>query len=161
MALNDIICRSLKTAGVPSVLEPVGLDRGDGKRPDGLTIFPFKRGLSLCWDATCVNTFSETNILNSAISAASAAEEAEKSKRLKYPALVRRFQFEPIAIETTGVFGPSSANIIREIGHRLRNATGEPRETSWLKQRLNIAVQRGNAITILASVRYLTNHSEA
>ena len=133
------------------------MDRGDGKRPDGLSIFPFKRGLCLCWDATCVNTFANTNLFNSAVSAASAAEEAEKLKRLKYPALVQRFQFEPIAIETSGVFGPSSIKIIREIGQRLRAATGEPRETSWLKQRLSIAVQRGNAVTILASVKYFVS----
>ena len=30
-ALNDIIKRGLETAGFPSQLEPVGLDRGDGK----------------------------------------------------------------------------------------------------------------------------------
>ena len=28
-------------AGFPSQLEPVGLERGDGKRPDGITLFPF------------------------------------------------------------------------------------------------------------------------
>ena len=55
-ALNDVIKRSLQTAGVPSILEPVGIDRGDGKRPDGITIFPFSRGKCLCWDATCVYT---------------------------------------------------------------------------------------------------------
>ena len=159
-AINDIICRALKSAGVPSVLEPICLDRGDGKRPDSLTIFPFKKSLCFCWDATCVNTFSDTNLLNSAVAAASAAEDAEKRKRLKYPALVQRFQFEPIVIETSGVFGPSSANIIREIGHRVRGATGEPRGISWLKQRLSIAVQRGNAVTIMSSIKHLTNIRE-
>ena len=28
-------------AGFHSQLGPVGLDRGDGKRPDGITLFPF------------------------------------------------------------------------------------------------------------------------
>ena len=32
-ALNDIIKRALSSAGFNAVLEPVGLDRGDGKRP--------------------------------------------------------------------------------------------------------------------------------
>ena len=57
-ALNDVIKRSLQTAGVPSLLEPTGIDRGDGKRPDGMTIFPFAEGKSLVWDATCVNTYA-------------------------------------------------------------------------------------------------------
>ena len=30
-----------EVAGFPSQLEPVGLDRGDGKRPDCITLFPF------------------------------------------------------------------------------------------------------------------------
>ncbi|XP_029657503.1 uncharacterized protein LOC115231671 [Octopus sinensis] len=41
-ALNDVIQRGLTAAGIPSILEPVGLARGDGKRPDGLSTFPFE-----------------------------------------------------------------------------------------------------------------------
>ena len=51
-ALNDIIKRALDAAGFPFQLEPVGLDRGEGKRPDGITLFPFQSGKSLIWDAT-------------------------------------------------------------------------------------------------------------
>ena len=47
-ALNDVVRRALKSAGIPSIMEPVGVDRGDGKRPDGLTVFPFSNGKSLC-----------------------------------------------------------------------------------------------------------------
>ena len=42
-ALHDIIKRALSFDGFNAVLEPVGLDRGDGKRPDGMTVFPFSR----------------------------------------------------------------------------------------------------------------------
>ena len=34
-AINNITKRSLDTAGLYSILESVGLDRGDGRRPDG------------------------------------------------------------------------------------------------------------------------------
>ena len=44
-ALNDIIKRALSTA----VLETVVLDRGDGKHPDGMTVFPFSMGKYLIW----------------------------------------------------------------------------------------------------------------
>ena len=37
--LNEAVQRSLGSAHVTSILEPVGLDRGYGKRPDGITIF--------------------------------------------------------------------------------------------------------------------------
>ena len=39
-ALNDIIHRALTTSHIPSRLEPTGLDRSDGKRPDGITMVP-------------------------------------------------------------------------------------------------------------------------
>ena len=61
-ALNDVVKRALQRAGLPSVLEPPGLDRGDGSRPDAITVFPFSKGRSLVWDCTCVDTFAETHL---------------------------------------------------------------------------------------------------
>ena len=158
-ALNDIICRALKSSGIPSVLEPVGLNRGDGTRPDGITIFPFSQGRALCWDATCVNTFGESSVNDTAIEVGHAAAKAENSKRAKYPDLVRRFRFKPVAIETSGVFGPSTKNIVYEIGKRISEKTGDKRETIWLKQRLNIAIQKGNALSIISSAKHMTGYS--
>ena len=48
-----------------------------------------------------------------------AAAKAENAKRSKYSDLVRRYRFEPIAIETSGVFGLTIRNIVHEIGKRL------------------------------------------
>ena len=56
--MNDVVKRALQKAGMPSVLEPPGLDRGDGSRPDGITVFPFSGGRSLVWDCMCVDTFA-------------------------------------------------------------------------------------------------------
>ena len=42
--LNDIIHRALTTAKIPSRIEPSGLYRSDGKRPDGASLVPWKRG---------------------------------------------------------------------------------------------------------------------
>ena len=64
-----------------------------------------------------------------------------------------RYRFEPLAIETTGVFGPSSLKFVYELGSRVRECTGERRETQWLLQRLSLAVVRGNAAAVLASGR--------
>lgn len=152
-ALNDVIRRGLQSAGIPSVLEPPGVDRGDGKRPDGITVFPFSNGKGLCWDATCIDTYAESVVVNSAMSAGFAARGAEERKRRKYATLGTRFRFEPVAVETTGVYGESTGVLISEIGRRISEATGEHRETLWLQQRLGLAVQRGNAYSILAAVR--------
>jgi len=43
----DLITRSLRSAGVPFTLEPPGLFRSDGKRPDGATLIPWFCGRSL------------------------------------------------------------------------------------------------------------------
>ena len=57
-SLNDIIYRALSLAHVPARLEPVGLLRSDGKRPDGASLIPWKMGKPLVWDATCVDTYA-------------------------------------------------------------------------------------------------------
>ena len=44
VAINDVIKRSLERAGFPCSLKPIGLDREDGKRPNGITLFPFQQG---------------------------------------------------------------------------------------------------------------------
>ncbi|XP_063382985.1 uncharacterized protein LOC134669394 [Cydia fagiglandana] len=61
-SLNDILRRALVTAGVPAVLEPSGLARDDGKRPDGMTLVPWKMGRPLVWDATCVDTLAQSHL---------------------------------------------------------------------------------------------------
>ena len=150
-ALNDGIARALRKAGLPSVLEPPGLDRGDGKRPDGITLAPFSRGMSLCWDSTCVNTYAESALNNSALEPGAAASAAEESKKKKYRGLTDRFIFAPLGFETSGVFGPEAHKTILDIGTRLKRQTGEPNETLWLYQRLGLSIQRGNAATIIAA----------
>ena len=54
--IDDIIKRAFSSAVFNAVLEPVDLDRGDGKRPDGMTVFPISRGKCLIWDSTCVDS---------------------------------------------------------------------------------------------------------
>ena len=99
---NDEIKRALQKAGLPSVLEPPGLD---GSRPDGITVFPFSGGRSLVWDCTCVDAFAGVHLNRSAMEAG------------------------------------------------LVEVTGEPREVNWFRQNLAIAIQRGNAFSILSGAR--------
>lgn len=80
-ALNDIIRRALVSANVPCILEPPGLSRSDGKRPDGLTPVPWKNGKCLVWDATCVSTFAATHLGRTVRSGAAAAELAALRKQ--------------------------------------------------------------------------------
>ena len=154
-ALNDIIRRALLAAGIPAQLEPAGLDRGDGKRPDGITIFPYTRGRCLVWDATCVDTFGPSHLTRSAIAAGSAASEAESRKTKKYADLAARFFFQPVAVETSCVLGPSTRDFLRDLGTKVAIAHNDVRERTWLLQRISLAVVRGNAHCVLSSSRSL------
>ena len=109
------------------------------------------RGKSMCWDSTCVDTFSMSAVHDTAISPGAAANRAEQWKRDKYASLADRYLFEPVAIETSGVLGTSTSAFIRGLGMRITARTGDKRETRWLLERLSIAVVRGNAASILAT----------
>ena len=156
--LNTIVKRALAQVNVPSILEPNGLSRNDGKRPDGLTLYPWKQGKCLTWDVTVTDTYCTTNLMESATSPAAAATHAEDQKRLKYSDIISRTSniiFQPIAFETSGVWGPTTDTFLREISKRLLTETGDKREAAFLAQRISIAILRGNAASILAC---LNNH---
>ena len=149
--LNDVVRRGLASAGIPAVLEPVGLDRGDGRRPDGLTLFPYSGGMCLTWDATCTDTFADSVLIQSALEPGVAARNAEVRKQRHYSEISSRYKFVPIAVETSGVLGPATSKFIRELGQLITARTGERRETEWLRQRLSMALVRGNAAAVLAT----------
>ena len=83
-AVNDIVQRSLAAAKVPSHLEPSGLYRSHGKRPDGATIISWKMGKILVWDVTCVDTLAPSHRDLAPRGAGVVADEAEHRKKLKY-----------------------------------------------------------------------------
>jgi hypothetical protein len=149
-ALNDVVKRALDSAGMYSVLEPVGLDRGDGRRPDGMTTFPYRCGRSLIWDATCTDTFSPNVLALSATEPGHAARLAEEKKIAKYSSLTTRYIFTPIAVETSGVIGPRTLSFLKELGKIISRRTGDPRESLWLFQRVSVAIVRGNFICLAA-----------
>lgn len=63
-SINDIVMRALESAKISCRVEPNGILRSDGKRPDGVTVIPWSHGKSLIWDVTCPDSFapSYTNI---------------------------------------------------------------------------------------------------
>ena len=93
-AMNDVVKRALQKAGLSSVLEPPGIDRIDGTRPDGMTVFPFSGGWSLVWDRTYVDTFPGVHLNRSAMEAGTTANCIEDHKRRKYAALEEAHHFD-------------------------------------------------------------------
>ncbi|KAF2883625.1 hypothetical protein ILUMI_22559 [Ignelater luminosus] len=80
------------TAAIPAQLsmvvnginvEPVGLLRKDGNRPEGMTLIPWESGQPLVWDATCSDTLAPSNLLFSWKTAGAIAERAATNKKSK------------------------------------------------------------------------------
>jgi len=84
--------------------------------------------------------------------AGSAATEAELNKLQKFRDISTDVDFIPIAIESSGVWGQHAMELVSEIGRRLTEVSHEPRPTSFLRQRLAVAVQRGNASCIVGTL---------
>ncbi|XP_072930332.1 uncharacterized protein [Epargyreus clarus] len=150
--VNDIIRRALVTVNVPACLEPNGIARDDGKRPDGMTLVPWKQGMSLVWDATCVDTLAPSHISVTSTHAGGAAEAAESLKRRKYAALGEGYIFVPFAVETLGPWGPEARQFFKEMSSRLVDVSGDPRAGAYFGQRISLAIQRGNAASILGTL---------
>ena len=134
--------------GVQSVREPSGLLRADGKRPDGSTLVPWTRGRCLIWDATCPDTVAPSYVARSAVEAGTAAHASESKKITKYLALADKHDFVPVAIETMGTWGERGLAFINDVGRRVAAITGDNRSTAFPKQRMSLAVQRGNAAAV-------------
>ena len=80
----------------PTIKEPPGLFRSDGKRPDGLTLIPWQAGRSLIWDA--IDTLSASYVRATAATAGASAEIAAERKGRKYNALIESYTFISLAI---------------------------------------------------------------
>ena len=70
------------------------------------------------------------------------------NKLLIFDVLRPGYSFYPVAIETLGAWGKDAQGLVAELGGRLAAVTGDPRSLAFLRQRLGIAMQRGNAAAI-------------
>jgi len=140
--VNDLVWRASCKASVPSVKEPSGLVRDDGKRPDGRTLIPWLAGKAMSWDVTVVNTLAESYVTISATaSPGGAAEHAAARKSLKHSSLPTSHMFQPLALETFGPVNTTGISFLTELGRRLTGVSGDSRETMHLFQRVSLAVQ--------------------
>ena len=137
---------------MPAILEPNGISRDDGKRPDGMTLTPWSRGRPLVWDATCVDTLAPSHITNSARVAGAAAEAAENLKRRKYGSLGEGYIFVPFGVETMGPWGPQARFLVTEVSKRLVELMHDQRAGAYLGQRISLAIQRGNVASFLGTL---------
>ena len=117
-----------------------------------MTLAPWSQGENLLWDFTCRDTLCPSHNGQTSKQAGKAADKAEKEKKEKYEELTQEYQFTPVAVETLGAWGQESLKFLEDLGSRIATSTGDKRSTSYLFQRLGIAIQRGNVISIKATL---------
>jgi len=101
---------------------------------------------------------SEHNHSLSLTSKSAVSRRSQRRRRLKYSDIFSAVDFSPFAIETSGVCGQHALDLVTEIGRRIAAVTHDPRSTMFLRQRLSVAVQHGNAWCVL---RTFTNNVRA
>ena len=70
-----------------------------------------------------------------------AAKAAATRKRAKYAEIIQPHIFVPIAIETLGPINMDGQRFLDSLGEHLSSRFGDPRETTFLYQRLSILMQ--------------------
>ncbi|KAI8430952.1 hypothetical protein MSG28_001061 [Choristoneura fumiferana] len=60
--------------------------RSDGKRPDGMSLIPWKTGRALVWDATCTDTLAASYLTATTNRAGAAVDARERLKRAFFAA---------------------------------------------------------------------------
>ena len=147
--INDILKRAFNSAEIPCILEPSGLFRDDGKRPDGVTLIPWKGGRCFVWDVTCADTVAPSHLVGSSKHAGFAASAAEQLKHSKYKGILDTHLFCAFAVETLGPWSEDAKCLLTELGTLLKRSTGIPMAKAF-KQ--SIAIQRGNAASVLGTI---------
>ena len=132
--LNNQISRALGTALVSNQREPHGLIRGDMRRPDGVTLVPWRNGRYLVWDVTCNDTLAAAYVTTTSVTAGGLADWSEDRKLEHYKDLEDTYIMTPIAVETMGAWGQMSLDFIKELGARLTSVNKDDRSTSYLFQ---------------------------
>ena len=107
----------------------------------------------MAWDFTSPDTLATSHLPITSSVAGSAAERMARSKDQKYSTLAASHIFTPVAVETLGCWNAEGLQLIKDLGRRLSAVTGEPREASFLFQRISVAIQRGNAAAVLDSMQ--------
>ena len=83
-------------------------------------------------------------------------QQVEKqAKRTKYTHLNASHHFVLVAVEISGVLDSEALQLLWDLGHRLREATGKQRSYQFLLQRVSVAVQCGSRAAVVGSLRDL------
>ena len=72
----------------------------------------------------------------------------------KYEALEQQFIVQPIGFETMGSWGTGAKAFLTEVDNRVKQTTGNQRAMEFLRQRVRIEIQRGNAASVIGTAEH-------
>jgi hypothetical protein len=101
---------------------------------------------------TCRDTLAATYIPLTSKKAGDAARLGEDAKRIKYKELFSRFCFLPFSVETVGPWGADAKKCITLLGKKISSMSNDNKSTLYLTQRISLAIQRGNAASVLGTI---------
>jgi len=93
-----------------------------------------------------------SHLATTSLQAGGAAASAARLKNVKYEEFARTYTFVPVAVETLGAWDAVGLGMMMDLGRRLTARTGDQRETFFLLQRLSVAIQKGNAASVLGTL---------
>eukprot|EP00731_Ephydatia_muelleri_P036157 Em0207g4a len=128
-------------------------------RSDGVSIVPWKCGQLLVWNATCTDTLAPSYSTIAAHQVGAVAQQAEDRKMHKYKHLPMLL-FHSSGNRDKWSFWTKDNRVPEELGHRLRQVSGEANSFAYLTQRLSVAVQRGNAASVLGTIKMDSEEEE-
>ena len=114
-------------------MEPLSSRDLKVKRSPGTSLFPTPTPIRI--------------LVRTSLEAGAAAKQAVFFLNTKYSDITSTHVFFPIAIETAGSWDTEATELIEELGRRITEATEDPKETTYLFQRISITIQRGNALS--------------
>ena len=120
--INDIIYNALLRADIPSSKEPSGISRSDGKRPDGVTLHPWKSGRPLTWGVTAIDIVADSHLTS-----------------------IHHNRWRGCR-DCSCPINDAGSQLLFELGRRISAITGDAWELSFLLQRISIAIQRCNDV---------------
>ena len=111
-------------------------------------------GEQLVWDVTVLDALAPSRLNQGSLyNPGTTASEAEARKVEKYRELIDNgYIFQLVALEVQGSLGESSEISITRLCKMLCRSHDDQRVGSFLKQRISMALQIGNAACVLGTV---------
>ena len=117
-------------------------------------MIPLEMGKQLVWDVTVVDALAHSRLNQGSLcNPGTTATEAEARKIEEYCELIDKgYIFQLVTLEVQGSSGESSENFITRLCKMLCRSHDDQRVGKFLKQRISMALQIGNAACVLGTV---------